>query len=112
MYARKKVHKVDDLTGAQTPALRRQLERCGAKPSHLDAMLDDLHLIEAALASDRIVVSRDEEVRHLFSTQASSIPLLRQVSWVNPDLPDDDTVAWLEAGARHEAARTLGSGEP
>lgn len=109
MYARKKVDSVLEAEGVE---LDRQLERCGAEPKDLDAMQKDLHLIRAALASDRIVVSRDERVRRLFSALAATVPSLRRVVWVNPDRPEEEAVAWLEAGAGREARRKLGSAGP
>lgn len=107
MYARKKVDRVE--AGGDS-ALRRQLEACGAGPREISAMAKDLHLVEAALGSDRIVVSRDDTVRRLFSAYAASLAGLRQIVWVNPDLPEEEALTWLEGGAKSERGRRLGAG--
>ena len=69
---------------------------CGRLSNELDPtrlqsveMLKDCHLIEAARATDRNVVSIDETVRQYFHTAARSVGPLREVRWVNPTLTDE-----------------------
>jgi len=71
-------------------------------------MLKDLILIEAALASDKTVVSRDDTVRRLFRANLARLRALRPVVWVNPERPDEAAVDWLRSGAKPERRRQLG----
>ncbi len=58
-------------------------------------MLEDVHLIEACLAADRIIVSQDEAVRRLFGRAAGNLPGLRNILWLNPADPDENVADWL-----------------
>jgi hypothetical protein len=89
--------------------MRRKIESAAAtKKREVDALLKDFHLIEAAIANDRTVVSLDEVVRRLFKAAAQGVETIRKVIWVNPTRPAEDAVGWLRGGARAEAARMLG----
>jgi hypothetical protein len=72
-------------------------------------MIKDILLLEAALESDRRVVSLDENTaRKYFSRAAKTIPKLREIVWVNPDKPEEKPIEWLQAGAPAEDFRMLG----
>ncbi len=73
------------------------------------AVLKDAHLLEAALQADRIVISRDEEVRVLFRQCCPAVKEIRNVLWANPEIEAEEVVPWLEGGARMEASRRLGA---
>jgi len=105
MAARKKIHKV---TPPPDATLRRRIEGAATNSRNRQAMLKDLRLIEAALATDHAVVSLDENARRLFSDAAEGIGELRSIAWVNPDKSDEEPIAWLEGGARPEPDRCLG----
>lgn len=68
----------------------------------------DAHLIEAALSTDRLVASRDETARGIFRDASGGVRELKRIVWVNPALPADNPVRWLEGGARPDARRRLG----
>lgn len=70
-------------------------------------MLKDAHLLEAALATDGIVASRDEKARAAFRAASEVVSLLRQVVWLNPDRAEEGAIPWLEAGAPSEPSRRL-----
>ena len=89
--------------------MRREILRAAAtKPTEVDALEKDFHLIEAAIANDRTVVSLDEIVRKLFKAAAQSVEAIRKVVWINPVKPAEEAVEWLKGGAKTEAARMLG----
>src|SRR4051794_18099509 len=69
------------------------------------AMEKDVHLIEAAIQHDRIVLSRDEAMRHILRDVAEEIREIAQILWANPAIEEDGVLVWLEGGARVEAAR-------
>lgn len=88
--------------------LREKVESTAEIKSHREAMLKDMHLIEAAKATDHTIVSLDEIVRKLFVAAARSVTELRIVIWANPDKTEEGCIAWLEAGAKAERKRQLG----
>lgn len=72
------------------------------------AAAKDAHLVEAALSTDRLVASRDERARGIFRDASGNVRELKPIVWVNPTLPAESPVRWLERGARSEARRRLG----
>jgi len=87
--------------------LRAGLEQCTSNQRHLDAMMKDVHLLEAAHATDNTVISLDDIVRDLFGVAALRVPVLREVVWVNPG--KESAIAWLRRGAPREKQRLLGT---
>ncbi len=71
------------------------------------ALRKDAHLVLAALQTDRVVVSNDEEARELFRSLYECDPGLERVAWVNPSRADENGIGWLRAGAKPEDARRL-----
>jgi hypothetical protein len=93
----------------QSEKMRRKIESVAAtRKKEADALLKDFHLIEAAIANDRTVVSLDEAVRKLFRAAAQDVAAIKKVVWVNPVKPAEEAVEWLMAGAKAEAVRMLG----
>lgn len=74
-------------------------------------LMKDIHLIEAALSSDRVVISLDEKARSLFREAAAGIKILADVVWVNPDGAEDHCLSWLKAGAWPDVNLQLGKHE-
>lgn len=73
-----------------------------------EAMVKDLLLIEAALVTDKIIVSLDERVRKLFRQAAEQVEELRNIVWVDPAKSEEQAISWLENGATAEPERMLG----
>ena len=69
----------------------------------------DVHLIEAAIATDRLVTSKDESARGVFKDASNGVVDLQQIVWVNPTCDNEDPIEWLQNGARAEAHRMLGT---
>jgi hypothetical protein len=105
MVARRKLYIADV---SPNDRLRDKIIRAAAIAKHREAMLKDTHLIEAAIATDRIIVSLDETVRVLFKVASQRVGELRVIMWANPDQPEERCVIWLEAGAKTERRRQLG----
>lgn len=102
---------ISDKIGANATR-RREIEGAATKPTEVKALRKDFHLVEAALATDRTVVSLDEIVRRLFKAAAPGVAAIQKVVWVNPAVPAERPIEWLVKGARLENARMLGySGE-
>jgi hypothetical protein len=88
--------RVFKLTDGRSEFLRRRMIT--------DAMLKDVHLLEAALATDKRIISNDDRARNSFRR----VPDVRLVLWVNPSRPEEKAVEWLNRGARIESYRRLG----
>ena len=74
-------------------------------------LLKDFHLIEAALQTDKTVISVDETVRLCFHTVAQRVHILKHIIWVNPCKDDELCIEWLHNGAESEQKRLLGHEE-
>ena len=90
----------EDLRGRIAASVSDNRQQAAAK---------DVHLIEAALGTDRLVASRDERARRIFRCASESVHELKPIVWVNPTLPADDPIGWLRNGAPSEAHRQLGA---
>ena len=71
-------------------------------------MLKDIHLVEAALETDKTVISMDETARLCFHEVAQKIAVFKQIVWVNPSKDDELCIEWLQNGAEREKERLLG----
>lgn len=89
-------------------ALRGEVEAAAATDRDREAMLKDMHLVEAARATDGIVLSSDETARGLFAQASQRARGLKAIVWVNPGQEGERTRAWLEAGAPAEKGYRLG----
>ncbi len=92
----------------QDPFLKRPHIIEAAIEKQLAIIFKDLHLVEAALAADSVVLSLDDVVRELLRTAAVSIGELRPIQWANPANEEEQVIVWLNRGARPEARRRLG----
>ncbi|HVU11630.1 MAG TPA: hypothetical protein VHD90_10140 [Phototrophicaceae bacterium] len=68
----------------------------------------DIHLVEAALLADKIVISMNERDRNHFHSYAGEIEELRQIMWVNPTNSNEEVIEWLREGAKLDRTRCLG----
>jgi hypothetical protein len=93
MVAKKKLEYRADIETNEE--LWKQIEGTAASDREREAMFKDFRLIEAALATDKTVISVDERVRILFGQAAGQVPEIRDIVWVNPDRPEEEPVEWL-----------------
>jgi hypothetical protein len=89
-------------------ALRDKLDKIADSDRPREAMWKDCHLLEAAIATDGIVISLDEKAREPFKKAAKTIKELRIIMWANPDKPEEDVLVWLSDGVAIETKRQLG----
>lgn len=108
MVARKKLNYLDIPLNQY---LWDSIETMAASVSdkRIEEMTKDLCLIEAALATDKIVISLDENTaRKFFSEAAAKIDELKDIVWVNPDqVEEEQPLLWLEKGAMAQSDRLL-----
>jgi hypothetical protein len=94
--------------------LWKELEDSATTDKQRQQIVKDICLLEAALATDKIVISLDDKTaRKYFSQAAQQIQSLhnslKDVVWVNPDrVEQEQPIPWLEEGAPYEENRTLG----
>jgi hypothetical protein len=91
--------KVIDLENVENEEVRRQVR---SSP----AVLKDLHLVEAALATDHIVVSLDERAHRDLAVEAT-----KDVVWVNAAQKGGHAIYWLRNGAPDKEEWKLGWSE-
>lgn len=105
MVARRKLHIIDVPSDDQ---LREKISQAATRTRDREAMLKDTHLLEAAIATDQIVVSLDETVRVLFIEAAGRIGEIRRICWANPDKSEEECINWLQGRTKNERQRQLG----
>lgn len=96
MEARKKVVRMNP--GIHAP-LRACINGAALNATERREVEKDAHLVEAALAADRIVVSCDDTARAQFRGLAAHAGLLHAVRWVNPLQDSDRLTAWMNRRA-------------
>jgi hypothetical protein len=105
MWARKKVIRRGPVEDA---GLRQAVHWLQLTDRVREAILKDIHLVEAAFATEQIVASLDETVRGYIRQIAGSVRSLRSLVWVNPTKDDEHATDWLRQGANAEEQRQLG----
>ncbi|MCC3509415.1 MAG: hypothetical protein JGK29_09925 [Microcoleus sp. PH2017_17_BER_D_A] len=61
-----------------------QVESIAESDKEREIMVKDLRLVEAAIATDRTVISLDNKVRQCFAKVAVEVDELKDIIWVNP----------------------------
>ena len=75
-------------------------------------MEKDLHLLQAALATDQTIISLDETIRGLFKRASQQVGEIQSIIWVNPDrTTEEQPITWLQNGAPPEAHRRLSASD-
>lgn len=98
----------DTLRGKLTSLIGQQIGKYSVTEETYAKMLKDWHLLEAALVTDKVILTLDK-VRFHFKAISAQFDDIRTITWVNPDAPEEEAVSWLEAGAMPETHRMLGS---
>ena len=107
MYGRKRVCRIkkekernNNLRNRIDKALPQNQRKLAAK---------DVHLIEAAIGTDRLVTSNDEKARRAYGNVVNEVAELKKIVWVNPTCVDEEPLKWLKNGAPDEKHRLLGT---
>lgn len=79
--------KIVDIADVENPEVRSQVRMT-------KAVAKDLHLVEAALATDKIVVSLDDRAAADLCVEAT-----KDIVWVNAVVEGGHAIYWLRAGA-------------
>lgn len=105
MWGRRRVVSIE---GERDEQLRARIDGVVMQDQKM-VVAKDTHLIEAAVATDQRVTSRDKGARRAFGDAADVVRELRQVVWVNPTKKKEKPIDWLQNGAPDEAWRRLGA---
>ncbi len=107
MVARKRVafFKADDV---RNDALRDQIDKLAASDRDQREMAKDVHLLEAAIITDRIISSLNTKDRDRFKSICAKVVQIANVVWVNPDAEQEGCIDWLMSGAPPDKHRQLG----
>ena len=100
--------KVVEITDERDEILRKRID-ASVPPEQRNLAAKDVHLIEAAIATDRLVTSNDGRVHRAYRNVANEVEELKQIVWVNPTRDEEKPIDWLRNGARAEAHRMLGA---
>jgi hypothetical protein len=109
MFGKKKV----EFVSAVPVDFEEHIDNVFTARSKRTAVLKDRHLVEAALAAARVVVSLDENARSLFRACAAvrELSVLRPIVWVNPAFVSEEGLHWLAVGAPAERRRMLSAAD-
>jgi len=87
----------------QYPNIKTQIiSAISVKPEKYQiSVLKDFHLIDAALATDKIIISLDNKARDAYSKLSAQVKELKQITWLNPDTVSINEITdWLDKGAK------------
>jgi hypothetical protein len=105
MTARKKVVRPCPVEDA---GLRQMIRSLQLRDNVREAILKDIHLVEAAFATEQTIASLDEIVRGHLRQISGSVRSLKSLVWVNPIKDDEHATDWLSQGANADEERQLG----
>lgn len=106
MHARKKIIDLD--SSCRKNEIREKISSLEVSDKEIEAMTKDIHLLEAALVCDKIVVSTDKKARSLFLDASKVIGQIREIAWRDPTEFPEEIKIWLQEGAQVEEDQLLG----
>jgi hypothetical protein len=91
------------------PEIWELMEALAKTDNQRAEMTKDILLLEAALATDRRIVSLDEKTaRKYFTNAAKESVKLQALVWVNPSKEEENPIEWLKCDAPADPERMLG----
>jgi hypothetical protein len=106
MAARRRIERFE---GEQFAILQDRACACLVEEKRRVALEKDFHLVRAALATDRSILSNETEFPKLLAMAAASISPLAAIVYGNPAIEEEACVEWIKAGAMPAAARMIGA---
>jgi len=98
MRSKDKIYPVEQET-ISLLSLREEVLNLELSSTDEEEILDDIHLLEAALVTDKRIVSMDGVLRTCLLKTIKDIKAIGSIAWVDPHNEFDDCIDWLEAGA-------------
>jgi hypothetical protein len=105
MHARRLVRRI------QSPFdqnLRGRIEAATVSRKEWIQLEKDCILVEAALVTDKIILSLDDAARNLFRQSSAKVGELRSIHWANPCRAEEQAADWIASGCFAAHRRTLG----
>jgi hypothetical protein len=99
MVARKKFLKVEI---PQNQLLRNEIEQVALSHKQVEALYKDIHLIDAAVQLDNIVISCDQYLRDILEQVSGEVTVMKDVMYANPVSQTQEIIVWLQEGAGSE----------
>ena len=99
--------KIDRINPPEDEELQDKVTNAANDEDEVEAIEKDFHLLQAALATDQIVISLDETIRGLFKRASQQVGEIRNIIWVNPDRTEEEPITWLQNGAPPEPHRSF-----
>jgi hypothetical protein len=107
MFQRKRLHSLKPSQVENIDGLMDFIDTLEFQKEREDAY-KDIHLIEAAIASDKRIISSDEKTaRKFFSAATETVPIIGDILWANPVKPEESVADWIAQGTPLEPERTL-----
>jgi hypothetical protein len=86
---------------------RSLIANAGLNANEHQTAIDDLHLVEAAIKTGKIVISNERKSRNVLNKAASNVKVLKEIEWVSPRLKSDRPFEWIQG--KHDPIRYLGA---
>jgi|WetSurMetagenome_2_1015567.scaffolds.fasta_scaffold120279_3 hypothetical protein len=103
-YQMKRNNLIEDIKNVRDESLRERILVCFPSEEVKKRVRKDIHLIEAALVTDKKIISNDLKERKKFKRISSSIIELEAIIWVSPNKNYEQIVEWLKRGASSDLA--------
>lgn len=103
-YQMKRNNLIEDIHDVRDETLREKILGCFPSDSVKKKVKKDIHLIEAALKTDKKILSNDQKERKKYCHASSSVTELNAIIWVNHLKNHDQVVNWLRCGASCSSA--------
>ena len=108
MIARKKLIPMKD-EEVRNDQLRLGIDKLGLPDKVRDAIDKDLPFLEAAFATDKTIISKDDKMKEILIDISIKIHILKKIAWVNPVIEERESLSdWLLNGAKLDKNRCLG----
>jgi hypothetical protein len=99
--------KIISINETENIRLREKIKTKKFGKRQLIEVLKDIHLIEAANATDNKIISHDKTAYGYFK-RVSDIDEISIVVWMDMNNPDQDIIKWLKSGAKNKKEHMLG----
>ncbi|WP_289407622.1 hypothetical protein [Bacillus pumilus] len=70
-------------------------------------ILKDIHLLEAAILTDKIIFSLDDKARNNFNHLYNCVSGITDVCWLNPSIEQEEVTEWLIDTKKYDPTRFI-----
>ena len=80
---------------------------CAVLTTEKDALANDFHLVQSALATGQLIVSIERRFPQIVSVASKTIVVLALLYFANPDVEGDKCIRWIRDGAEKHLKRHI-----